>query len=330
MSRTFDSTPRWTPSRRTVLAAALTLAAAGPARAQSGYPARPVRVIVPTGAGAALDTIARGMAAKLEAHFGSPFVVENKPGANSTIGSEFVARSEPDGYTLLYTGQAISVNPSLYKLSYDAEKSFAPVATIATAPITLVVPPKSPFATVRDLIAAAKAKPGGLTYGSAGRGSPPYIAAELFQQKAGITLTQVPYKGAAPALTDLLGERLDLMFPSLSLAKGFIEAGKVRVLGIASEKRSPLAPDIPTIQEMGLPGFATASWSGIVAPAGTPDDIVARLQTAIGEIMARPDMKEFFSRQGLDPNFHDRHAFARLIHEEVANFAQMLANAKDK
>jgi tripartite-type tricarboxylate transporter receptor subunit TctC len=330
MNWKLDSKARYNPTRRTVLATALALATAGSARAQQTYPSRPVRIIVPTGAGAALDTIARGMAMRLEAHLGAPFVVENKPGANSTIGSEFVARSEPDGYTLLYTGQAISVNPSLYKLSYDAEKSFAPVATIATAPITMVVPPNSPYANVRDLLGAAKSKPGGLTYGSAGRGSPPYVAAELFQQKAGVTFTHVPYKGAAPALTDLLGERLDLMFPSLTLAKGFIAAGKVRVLGIASEQRTPLAPDIPTIQDMGLPGFATSSWSGIVAPAGTPDEIVARLQTAISEIMAKPDMKEFFSKQGLDPNFRDRHAFAKLIHEETANFAQMLANAKDK
>ena len=330
MSGHARSTTPWTPSRRAIMAGALAIGAVGSARAQAAYPARPVRVIVPTGAGAALDTIARGMAMRLEAHFGVPFVVENKPGANSTIGSEFVARAEPDGYTLLYTGQAISINPSLYKLSYDAERSFAPVATIATAPITMTVPPNSPFATVRDLIAAAKSRPSGLTYGSAGRGSPPYIAAELFQQRAGVTFTHVPYKGAAPALTDLLGGRLDLMFPSLSLAQGFIATGKVRVLGIASETRSPLAPDIPTIQEMGLPGFATSSWSGIVAPAGTPDDTVARLQTAISEIMARPDMKDFFSKQGLDPNFRDRQAFAKLIHEETASWATILANAKDK
>jgi tripartite-type tricarboxylate transporter receptor subunit TctC len=318
------------PSRRALIAGAAAMAAAGPALAEPGYPTRSVRIIVPTGAGAALDTIARGMAAQLEAALGVPFVVENKPGANSTIGSEFVSRADPDGYTLLYTGQAITVNPSLYKLSYDAERSFAPVATVATAPITMVVPHNSRFADVRELIAEAKSKPGSLTYGSAGRGSPPDIAAILFEQKAGVTFTHVPYKGAAQALTDLLGERLDLMFPSLSLAQGFIAAGKVKVLGIASETRSPLAPEIPTIQEMGLPGFATSSWSGIVAPAGTPDDVIARLQDAIGKIMDKPDMKAFFSKQGLDPNFRGSKAFAELIRDETKNWARLLAGAKDK
>jgi tripartite-type tricarboxylate transporter receptor subunit TctC len=297
---------------------------------QGAYPSRPVKIIVPTGAGAALDTMARGLAAQLESHFGVPFIVENKAGANSTIGSEFVARAAPDGYTLLYTGQAITVNPSLYKLSYDAQHSFVPIATVATAPITLVVPRNSRFATVRDLIREAKgATTNTLTYGSAGLGSPPYLAAELFRQEAEIEFVHVPYKGAAQALTDLLGERLDLMFPSLSLAQGFIATDKLRVLGIASEQRSSLDPNIPTIAEMGLPGFATSSWSGIVAPAGTPDAVVLRLESAIHEILEKEDVKEFFKKQGLDRSFRGHRAFVELIDEELGNWSRMLGKPKD-
>lgn len=316
-------------NRRVILAGALAALSASAAWGQDAYPSRPVKIIVPTGAGAALDTVARGLAAQLETLLGVPFVVENKPGANSTIGSEFVARSSPDGYTLLYTGQAITVNPSLYKLSYDAQQSFVPIATVATAPITLVVPRDSRFATVRDLIREAKSnKTNALTYGSAGLGSPPYLAAELFRQKAELEFVHVPYKGAAQALTDLLGGRLDLMFPSLSLAQGFIATDKLRVLGIASEQRSALAPDIPTIAEMGLPGFATSSWSGIVAPAGTPDAIVLRLENAIHQILEKQDVKEFFQKQGLDRGFRGRQAFAALIGEELQNWSHMLGKPK--
>jgi tripartite-type tricarboxylate transporter receptor subunit TctC len=316
-------------NRRVMMAGALAALSASAAWGQDAYPSRPVKIIVPTGAGAALDTVARGLAAQLETYFGVPFVVENKPGANSTIGSEFVARSAPDGYTLLYTGQAITVNPSLYKLSYDARQSFVPIATVATAPITLTVPRNSRFATVRDLIREAKStRTSTLTYGSAGLGSPPYLAAELFRQEAEIEFVHVPYKGAAQALTDLLGGRLDLMFPSLSLAQGFIATDKLRVLGIASEQRSSLAPDIPTIAEMGLPGFATSSWSGIVAPAGTPDAVVIRLENSIRQILEKEDVKEFFEKQGLDRGFRDRQAFVGLIGEELENWSRMLGKPK--
>lgn len=314
-------------SRRAAVAGLVAAAVPWRARAQGGYPAQPVRIIVPTGAGAAIDTAARGLAGLLEKHLGAPFIIENKPGGNSTIGVTYVARSAPDGYTLLYASQSLTVNPSLYKLSFDTATAFAPIATVANAPITLTVPINSPLTSVRTLIAAAKSR--NLTYGSAGRGSPPYLAAELFAQKAGVTMTHIPYKGAAQALTDLIGERLDLMFPSLSLAQGFIAAKKLAVLGIASKERSALAPEIPTVDEMGLPGFAASAWSGILAPAGTPDEILEKLENAVRAVLQLDEAKTFLTTQGFDPNFRDRHAFAEFIHDEMANWPRILVGIKE-
>jgi tripartite-type tricarboxylate transporter receptor subunit TctC len=305
---------------------ALALTSSLPARAQAAYPTRPVKVIVPTGAGAAIDTAARGLAAQLEKYFGSPFVIENKPGASAAIGSEYVARAAPDGYTLIYASQSLTVNPSLYKLSFDTATAFAPIATVANAPIVLTVPLNSRFRSVRELIAAAKGE--NLSYGSAGLGSPPYLSAELFAQKAGVKFTHVPYKAAAQALTDLLGDRLDLMFPSLSLAQGFIGTEKLRVLGIASNERSALAPDIPTISEMGLPGFVSSAWSGILAPAGTPEVVVEKLERAIQEILQKDEAKRFLISQGLDWNFRDHRAFAEFFRQEIANWSRILADTK--
>lgn len=313
-------------SRRAVIAGLAAAAAPWQVRAQATYPARPVKVIVPTGAGAAIDTAARGLAALLEKQLGVPFVIENKPGASAAIGSEVAARAAPDGYTLLYASQSLTVNPNLYRLSFDTATAFAPIATVANAPITLTVPMDSKLTSVRDLVAAAKS--GNLTYASAGLGSPPYLSAELFARKVGVTFTHVPYKGAAQALTDIIAGRVDLMFPSLSLAQPFIAAKKVRVLGIASTERSALAPDIPTIDEMGVPGFVSSAWSGILAPAGTPDDILDKLENAVREVLKQGEAKAFLSGQGLDQNFRDRKVFGAFMREEIDNWSRILADMK--
>jgi len=270
------------------------LALSSLAAAADSYPSRPVRLIAPFSAGGGVDIVARYLALKLTEKWGQQVVVDNRTGATGIIGTEIAAHSPPDGYTLILGNAAThAVNVSLFKkLPYDAVKDFAPVTLIGRVPEMLVVHPALPAANVRELIALAKAKPGELAFGSAGAGSPPHLAGELFQFLAKVKLVHVPYKGSAPALADLIGGQISMYFSNILSAVPFVKSGRLRGLGVTSEKRSVVAPEIPTIAESGLPGYEDYNWYGILAPKGTPRAILTQLHADIVQVVRGRDMEE--------------------------------------
>ena len=274
---------------RLLLAAAIGLCLPASSHAQT-YPTRPIKIIVPSPAGATTDTLVRMVAQKLSEKWGQPVIVDNRPGAGGNIGAEEAAKAAPDGYTLLFTYPApLTVNQTLYKeLAYDPD-SFVPISLVAAVPLVLAVPPKEEATTVRELIALAKAHPGQLNFASQGYGTSGHLAGELFKSMAGIDIVHVPYKGSAPALTDLLGGRIDMMFIELSTVLPQINAGKLRALAVGSEKRNPFLPDVPAVAEV-LPGYQASTWFGMVAPPGTSPEIAAKLSSAVAEAIHQPDM----------------------------------------
>ena len=276
---------------RFLLAAAIGLGLPAASHGQT-YPARPIKIIVPSPAGATTDTLVRMVAQKLSEKWGQPVIVDNRPGAGGNIGAEEAAKAAPDGYTLLFTYPApLTVNQTLYKeLAYDPD-GFVPISLIAAVPLVLAVPPKEEATTVQQLIALAKAHPGQLNFASQGYGTSGHLAGELFKSMAGIDIVHVPYKGSAPALTDLLGGRIDMMFIELSTVLPQIKAGKLRALAVGSEKRNLFLPDIPAVAEV-LPGYQASTWFGMVAPPGTPPEIVSKLSSAVAEAIHQPDMAQ--------------------------------------
>ncbi len=274
---------------RLLLAAAIGLGLPALSQAQT-YPVRPIKIIVPSPAGATTDTLVRLTAQKLQEKWGQPVIVDNRPGAGGNIGAEEAAKATPDGYTLLFTYPApLVVNKTLYKqLAYDPD-SFVPISLEATVPLVLAVPPKEEATSVRELIAFAKAHPNQLNFASQGYGTSAHLAGELFKSMAGIQIVHVPYKGSAPALTDLLGGRIDMMFIELSTVLPLIKAGKLRALAVGSEQRNPFLPDVPAMAEV-LPGYQASTWFGMVAPPATPPQIVAKLSSAVVEAIHQPDM----------------------------------------
>ncbi len=274
---------------RLLLAAAIGLGLPALSQAQT-YPTRPIKIIVPSPAGATTDTLVRMVAAKLQAKWGQPVVVDNRPGAGGNIGAEEAAKAAPDGYTLLFTYPApLAVNKTLFKqLEYDPDR-FVPISLVATVPLVLAVPPKEEATTVQQLIAFAKAHPNQLNFASQGYGTSAHLASELFKSMAGIEIVHVPYKGSAPALTDLLGGRIDMMFIELSTVLPQIKAGKLRALAVGSAKRNPFLPDVPALAEV-LPGYQASTWFAMAAPPGTPPEIAAKLSSAVAAAIAEPDM----------------------------------------
>jgi len=273
---------------RLLLAAAIGLGVPVCSQAQT-YPLRPIKIIVPSAAGATTDTLARIVAAKLQAKWGQAVVVDNRPGAGGNIGAEEVAKSAPDGYTLLFSYPApLVVNKALYKeLDYDPD-SFVPISLVATVPLVLAVGPKVEAESVQQLIAFAKAHPDQLNFASQGYGTSAHLAGELFKAMAGIKIVHVPYKGSAPALTDLLGGRIDMMFIELSTVLNQIKAGKLRALAVGSEKRNQFLPDVPAMAEV-LPGYQASTWFGMIAPPATPQQIAGTLSSAVAEAIHEPD-----------------------------------------
>ena len=308
----------------TTLAAAATLLAAGAVGA--AYPERPVRLVVPFPAGGGADFMARALAQKLSAQLGQPVVLDHRAGAGGTIAAEVVAAATPDGYTLVFgTVGTHAINVSLYaKLRYDPVKDFAPVSLTHLAPRVLVVHPSVPAKTVPELIALARAKPGELTFGSAGSGGTNHLSGELFKSMAGIDLVHVPYKGSAPASVDLLGGRITLVFDSIVAWGDHIKTGKVRALGVTSLRRSAALPDVPTIAESGLAGFDVANWLGVLAPAGTPKDAIARLNAEIRIAMADAEMQRQLVTAGIDPTYSTPEAFAELIRADIPKWAKVV------
>jgi tripartite-type tricarboxylate transporter receptor subunit TctC len=264
------------------------------------YPERIVKIIVPFAPGGGTDVIARTLAQEMAKDLGVSVIIENKPGAGTIIGTQAVAASEPDGYTLLMGTFANAVNPSLQaKLPYDPHKDFAAVALVARSFNIVVVNPKSPITSIADLIAAAKADPGKLTYGTFGTGTSAHLAGELFKSMAKVSLTTVPYKGAAPAITDLIGGQIQVMFTTVASAASLIEGGQLRALAVSSAERSPAFPQLPTVAEAGVPGYAAESWYGLFAPAKTPADVIARLNKSAATSVQSETFKKLGVNEGL-------------------------------
>jgi len=290
-----------------------------------GYPAKPVKVVVPYPPGGPTDIVARLVSQKLAEQTGQQFVVENRAGAGGNIGAEAVARAPADGYTLLVATTAHAINPSLFKsLGYDLQKDFAPVSQLTGGPLVIVVNPSLPAKNVRELIALAKSKPGGLNLASSGNGQSTHLSAELFSSMAGIKMNHVPYKGSAPALTDVIAGQADLMFDTMLSAMPQAKTGKLRALAVTSAARSPAAPDLPTVAESGLPGYEAIAWNGLLAPAGTPKDVVAKLNAELKRTLDLPEVKERFAAQGFGAAWGPPEKFAAFLQSELAKWAKVV------
>jgi tripartite-type tricarboxylate transporter receptor subunit TctC len=310
--------------------AAIALSMALPAIAlqahAQAYPSQPIKIIVPFTAGGTTDILARTIGQKLSEAWRQPVIVENRPGAGGNIGADVVAKAKPDGYTILMgTIGTQSINASLYaKMPYDAAKDFAPVTLVAMVPNVLVVNPAVKAKTVSELVALAKAKPGELNFASSSTGGSPHLSGEMFKQMTGANIVHVPYKGSAPAITDLLGGQVSLMFDNLPSALPQVKAGKLRALAVTSARRSQAAPDIPTIAESGVPGYEVDSWFGILAPAGTPKEIVNKLNAEIVRILQIPEVRERLLEQGAEPVGDTPEHFAEHIRKETVKWARVV------
>ncbi len=314
------------------LAVGLVVAAGmiGPANADS-FPTQPIRLVVGFPPGGINDIVARVVGQKLSASLGQQVVVDNRAGAGGTIGADLVAKAAPDGYTLLLGSVSnVAMAPSQYKsLPYAPTKDFAPVALLAAAPNVLVVNPSFQVKSVKDLIALAKEKPGEITYASAGNGTSNHLTVELLKVLADIDLVHVPYKGDNPAVTDVLGGQVPMVFPTLPVALPHIKTGKLKAIAVSSEKRSTLMPDLPTVAESGgLPEFAVSVWVGILAPAGTPDGIVQRLNTELSRIVSEPETREKLASLGAEPATMKPAEFAAYIRSETEKWSKVAKSAK--
>lgn len=292
----------------------------------STWPRQPVTLVVPFPAGGPTDAMARALAVKLGERLNQSVVVENKGGAGGAIAAEAVARAPADGHTLFFgTTGTLAINPALYtKLRYDPVKDFTPISLMATTMNVLVINPRVPAKNLEDLIKLAKVKPGSITYGSAGNGSSNHLSGELFRSSAGVEIDHIPYKGSAPALIDLLGGRITMMFDTIAQQTQNIAVGKVRALAVTGPKRSPLLPDVPTAQEAGLKDFDVTIWYGVLAPAGTPQSIVERLSREIGAVMSAEEMKKRMQTDGAEARPTSPAEFAALIKRDIAKWAPVV------
>jgi len=292
------------------------------------YPERPVRLIVPWPAGGGTDIFARAIGEKLHQSLGQPFLVENRAGASGNIGASAVAKSAPDGYTIMIGTITLATNPALYKsLDFDATKDLATITLIAGVPHMLVVHPTVPANNVKELIALARQKPGKLSYSSAGVGSPFQIAAELFKQSAGVDIFHVPYKGGAPAIADVIGHHVDMTFANLVAVLPQAKAGQIRALAVTSTKRSIAAPDVPTMAEAGLPSYEFTSWFGVLAPAKTPHAIVQKLNTEITKVLHSPEISARLSAEGAELIASTPEAFGQFLNNETAKWSKIIRAA---
>ena len=305
---------------------ALLLALPIPALAQ--YPARAVHVVVPFPAGGPTDILTRALGQKLSERWGQPVVVDNKPGAGGAIGSEFVAKAPADGYTLLMaTSSTHSIGPALQKLPYDPQRDFAPISQVSNATNVLVVSPKLGVSSVKELIALAKANPGKLNFASSGIGTIPHLTGELFKLKAGVDIQHVPYKGTGLSIPDLANGQVAMLFDSIVTALNYVKSGNVRALAISSPRRTPLAPDLPTMAESGLPGFESETWFGLFGPAATPKDVVARVSADTAAALKAPDLRERFAAVGAEPVGSTPEQFAERVRADTARWAEIIKAA---
>jgi len=313
-------------------AVALLIAASMPAaQAEAPYPNKPVRIVVGYSAGGPTDTVARLLATKLQAAMGQPFIVDNKPGAGSNLATEVVVGAAPDGYTLLLAAAPITMNSFLYKnLKWDVQKSLDPVSMVMSAPAILAVAPNIPARNVQELVALAKKQPGTLTYGSTGNGGSQHLAGEIFKRRMGIDIVHVPYKGAAPALQDLMAGHISMVFMTSVSAVEVIKAGKIRALAVASGSRIPQLPELPTMAEAGVAGFESDSWNGLFVPKGTPPELVTRLQAEVAKAVATPDLRDRLLAQGGVLVGNTPAEFRSFIKQEVEHWAQVFQTVNVK
>jgi tripartite-type tricarboxylate transporter receptor subunit TctC len=299
------------------------LAASMPAAAQD-YPRKPIELVVPFVAGGTTDNIARLMAQHLSERWGQSVIVNNRPGGGSTIGTNAVAKAAPDGHTLLVTTISFAINAALQKLPYDPVKDFAPITELATLPLMLVVHPSVPASNLEEFIALARANPGGWHYASSGTGTSPHLAAEMFKSGAGIDLVHVPYKGNADAMNAMLGGHVKVYFALVPAALQHVKAGALRPLAVTAETRLPYLPDLPTIAERGFPGYEISSWQGAFAPAGTPNETVAKISGELARMLDAPEVRTRISREGADPVGSTPEAFAARVKSEIAKWSKVI------
>ena len=316
-------------------AAAAALAAAGAALALTGlgavaqeWPSKPVRFIVPYPPGGGTDVIARIVQEPLSRALGQQIVIENRGGAGGAVGTEAAAKSAPDGYTFLFTLSSHTINPLLYKLSFDVEKDFLSVTTVASLPQLIAANTASPFRTMQDIVSQARAQPGKVAFASVGNGTPSHIAGELLKLRTGINLLHIPYKGGGPATTDVLGGQVPLLFVSIPAAMGFVKSGKLRPIAVTTLKRSPAAPDVPTVAEaLGIADYEVDSWYAIFAPARTPQAVVARMQHEVARVVQLPDVKQKLLEQGADAVGNTPAELDQTVKAELRKWAALIQQA---
>jgi tripartite-type tricarboxylate transporter receptor subunit TctC len=312
----------WMPAVLAILCVATALAGA------ADYPTRSIRYIVPQGAGGSSDTLARLVTQKLSESLGQQVITDNRPGATGIIGTEIVARAAPDGYTLLQVATSHATNPALStKMPFDPIRDFTPITLLSQAPNLWIVHPSLPVKNMRELIALAKTRPGEINYSSSGTGSSQHLAGELLKSLAHIDIVHIPYKGSPPALIDLLGGRVVLMCSTIAPAMPLVKSGKLRALAVTSLKRSAAAPEIPTVAETGLPGYEATAWQGVLAPAGTPREVIVKLNTEMVRIVSQPDVRKQLGDQGYEPAGNSPEQFAEYIKTEIAKWTKVIKAA---
>ena len=296
-----------------------------------GYPSKPVTVVVPFSPGGATDIMARTLAERLNKRLGQPVIVENKPGAGTMIASEYVAKAAPDGHTVLLAASSLGIAPALYsKVNYDPVKDFTPISLVASVVHVLSVHPSVPAKNVAELITWVKANPNKANYGSVGAGTSTHLESELFNTMAGVNMTHIPYKGSAPALMDLVGGNLQVMFDAYASSGPFIRDNKIRLLAVTTAQRSKLLPDVPTVAESGLPGYEAMPWLGFVAPAGTPQPVVDKFHAELMEVLKEPAVQEKFAALGLDIIGNSPKEFGEFIKKDIVKWAKVVKDSGAK
>ena len=289
------------------------------------FPVKPVKIIVPFPAGGTVDFFARVLSSKLSDSLGQAVLVENRAGAGGNIAVEAVAKSAPDGYTLLMGSEIVAINTSLYsKLAYDPVKDLAPITLVGTVPNILIVHPSMPVNTVKELITLAGKSPGKISFASTGQGTSSHLSSELFKLMANVDLLHVPYKGGPPAVADLIGGQVNMMFINMPTGLAHVKSGKARILAVSSGRRVPQLPDVPTVDQAGLKGYETAAWSGLYAPAGTPPEVIARLHAEVVKVLKMPSVREQLAGQGAEAGGNTPEEFGRFTRDEISKWAKII------
>ena len=322
--------PAYSAVSRAVILGLLYMLCAGSSAAQQVYPARPIRFILPYPPGGSTSVLARLVGQKLTESWGQPVIVDNRGGASTIIGTEALVKAAPDGHTILLVAPTHVINPLLLRTPYDAIKDFAPVATLGRREVVLVVTPSLPAKNLKEFIALAKAKPGQLNYGTPGAGGIIHVVTEMFQAMAGIKLHHIPYKGSGPVLTDVMGGHIQLYFSPPSPVISLVKSGRLKAIAISGETRLAALPEVPTFTEGGLPGYNVASWHGVLAPAGTPKEIITRLSAEIARILRTPEVRDKLAAEGVEAFISTPEQFAALLKADMAKYAEIIRSANIK